>query len=932
MLNLVRVCLTALAVGLLPGAPTLAAAAVPSVALHYGPAAPLDDLKVFDIVVVDADHGYNPQDLRNKDSELYAYAALTEVHPTRAYFNQIPAAWRLGRNADWDSVLVDQSQPQWPDFFADQVIAPLWNRGFRGFFLDTMDSYRLATQFDEQAQQDGVVATLEKLHSRFPGIKLILNRGFEVLPRVKDKVQMVAAESLFQGWNAQHKQYVPVPAQDREWLLQQLRTARDQLGLPVLVIDYVPPHNRSKTRDTAHQIQALGFIPWVTDPKLHSIGIGNVELVPRRIAVLYNGAEYPALNYSAAHRFLDMPTNYLGYISEYFDVREPLPNDLYGDRYAGVVTWFGGTVSASAQSKLQRWLQQAIQQQLPWAAFGSFGFDMSTAWAQRLGLQQKAPSSGLLRITQQDPIIGFEVKEFPADRSTHEVLLTSGQAPARALLTLQDSKGQAYTAGAITPWGGFLHNPYVVQNVPGSEDMRWGVEPFTFLQQALRLPVLPAPDVTTENGKRLLFAHIDGDGFPSKAEMPGNRFAADWLLTDILQKYRIPHTVSVIEAEVSPNGLYPQFSVQLESIAKRMFALPHVEVASHTYSHPYLWDLSVRHGLFAENKEAAINLNIPGYTLDLNREIAGSVQYIRDRLSGGKPVTILLWSGDTAPGADALAITARNGLLNMNGGDTFITRSNPSLTAVMGHGLIKGGNLQVYAPVTNENIYTNLWHGPFYGYERVIETFEMTEKPRRLKAVDIYYHTYAASKQSSLNALHKAYGWALQQGLHPVFASEYIRKVQDFYSAAVARDGEGWRIRTNSDLRTVRIPQSWGSVDLSRSSGIAGSKPLGTDAYIHMTGGSAFLQTSTAPSRSEIALTDANARLSDWQAQADQVQFRLQGHAPLDFSLSLPPTCQVRADARSIKPVSVTDSNGHTVQRFRLPHAAAHIQAQCTRR
>jgi hypothetical protein len=55
----------------------------------------------------------------------------------------------------------------------------------------------------------------------------------------------------------------------------------------------------------------------------------------------------------------------------------------------------------------------------------------------------------------------------------------------------------------------------------------------------------------------------------------------------------------------------------------------------------------VRHGLFEHNHEAAINLGIPGYEINLQREIVGSVQYIRDRLAGGKPVNILLWSGDT---------------------------------------------------------------------------------------------------------------------------------------------------------------------------------------------------------------------------------------------------------------------------------------------
>jgi hypothetical protein len=112
---------------------------------------------------------------------------------------------------------------------------------------------------------------------------------------------------------------------------------------------------------------------------------------------------------------------------------------------------------------------------------------------------------------------------------------------------------------------------------------------------------------------------------------------------------------------------------------------------------------------------------VPGYRFDLTREIVGSTNYIRDRLAPpGKPVRILLWSGDTAPGAAALRIAEQAGLLNMNGGDTSITRDNPSLTAVGAHieAQLPGHDAD-FRPT--KNIYTNRG-GTYYGYERVIES------------------------------------------------------------------------------------------------------------------------------------------------------------------------------------------------------------------
>lgn len=912
-----------------------------AVALHYGVAAPLADLKVFDISVIEPDHGQDPVRYRNTTgSELYAYVSVAEVQSTRPYYKDIPPQWKLARNGAWNSEVIDQTPAQWPEFFATRVVGPLWTKGYRGFFLDTMDSYRLADQFDEAAQQAGLVRVIETLHQRFPGIQLIQNRGFEIVPRVRDKIRMVAAESLYKGWNASAQRYEDVKESDREWLLGQLRTVREQYGLPVLAIDYVPPQDRDTTRQTADRIRALGFIPWVSDSGLQTIGIGSVELAPRRVMVLYYGGESPSLNYSVAHRFIQMPLNHMGYVVDYADVREPLPEGVLRDRYAGVVVSFSGFIPEGQVRTTSRWIQAHVAQGMPLAVFGSFGMSLENALAERLGIRPATDlARGELRLTRQHPMMGFEMAPQPPGSSFTPVRLAESMAQkAEPLMEFADRRGRPAVGGAFMPWGGFILDPYSVVEIPGTEYLRWIVDPFAFLSKALSLPQLPIPDVTTENGRRLFFSHVDGDGFPSRAELPGSPFAAEVLLKEIFEKYRVPQTMSVIEAEVAPDGLHPELSAQLEDIARRMFRLPHVEVASHTYSHPFLWDQSVKHGVFDGESGAAINLSIPGYSMDLRREIVGSTEYINRRLAPpGKPVRMLLWSGDTAPSADALAVTEGAGLLNLNGGDTSITRANPSLTAIGAHGIQKNGRLQVYAPITNENIYTNLWRGPYYGFERVIESFELTDKPRRIKPVDIYYHVYSASKRAGLNALHKVYRWAQAQPLHPVYASEFARKVQDFHTYAIARDGQGWRLRGDGYLRTVRLPATLGTPALAASQGVAGFRDGTEGTYVHLAGGAAWLQSSepsttgSATARARPYLSDANARIDSFKAQQDgqQVEFTLKGFGPIEFSLAAANGCQTTANNRTLTPVRSTGAANTATQQFRLPDAAAQIRVNC---
>ena len=912
--------------------------ALPAVALHYGNRIALAEFRTFDIVVVEPDHGYDPVQHRTSNSELYAYVSVAEVQPSRPYFADIPSAWKMARNGDWDSVVLDQTPEAWPEFFASKVVGPLWDKGYKGFFLDTLDSYRLAKGFDEQAQQDGLVRIIETLHRRFPGIQLILNRGFEIVPRVKDKVSMVAAESLYRGWNASSQRYEEVKAEDSAWILGQLRTIQERDGIPVLAIDYVPPHDRALTRDTAQRIAAHGFIPWVSDSKLHTLGVGNIEVVPRRVLVVYNGEEVVSLNYTNAHRFLQMPLNHMGYIVDYADTRYPLPEDIYGDRYAGVATWFSGFIPAQKGKDLSRWLLARVAQGMPLSIIDDFGLQPDRNWATQLGIQtNNLEVQGELRSVRQHAMMGFEIATPEANHAYTPVQLTGAIGKqGTPLLEMQDARGQTFVGGALMPWGGFAVDPFVFNQLPGTEQVRWVLDPFAFITQTLRLQPMPVPDVTTENGRRLLMSHVDGDGFPSRAEMPGSPFAAEVLLKEIFERYRIPQTMSVIEAETAPDGLYPQKSAQLEDIARRMFKLPHVEIASHSYSHPFLWDQSVKHGLFLEETQNDYHLDLPNYTFNLEREIVGSVDYIRKRLApAGKPVNIILWTGDTSPNAEALAIASRAGLLNMNGGDTFISSNYPSLTAVRSHGIHKGGYLQVFAPITNENIYTSLWQGPFYGFERAIETFEMTDKPRRIKAVDIYYHTYSASKRAGLNALHKVYGWALARPMHPVFTSEYIRKVQDFYSYTMARDGQGWRVRGTGELRTLRLPASWAPPALADSQNLAGYHAGVEGTYVHLSGANAWLKvqdTGGAPAKPRAYLHEANARVLDWKSSADgtTTEFTLKGHVPLQWSLATPSsTCQVRANGRVISSARTPSAAHADLQTFQLPDASAHIHIRC---
>lgn len=901
-----------------------ACAAPLSIAVFYGANPPWDELQAFDIAVLESEHVPQEKIKKLKQTELFAYVSVGEIDKHRAYLSAIPDAWRLGRNINWDSVIIDQSQPEWPAFYAEHVVQPLWEAGYRGFFLDTLDSYQLVAKTDvERArQQAGLIAVVHELHRRFPSIKLMFNRGFEILPQVHDEVFAVAIESLFQGWNAAQQSYGVVSEQDRAWLLGQIKTIQTDYQLPILIIDYVAPNQRELARKTASRIRELGLTPWVTDNALDMLGVGEIEVMPRKVLFIYNGAnnEFELENTNASV-YGTMPLNYLGYSVEYLDARQPLPTDMLAGRYAGIVVWLDKSPDAEA-GVLVIWLQKQIAAGVPLLTMGDMNFMLEGERAKSFGLSMLESNlhSKYLRIQQRDEIATFEA-DPQLDRTAFFPLQADN---GHALLTIENERHETQQAIALTPWGGYAISPYTLVFLPQIKTLdnpevnsRWVINPIEFMRRALKLPDMPVPDVTTDSGRRMLMVHMDGDGFSSRAELPGYPYAGQVMVDRIFKKFPVPITASVVQAEISKNGLPGNDYQALEKIAREMFALPNVEIASHGYSHPFSWQQnSPRRKELDQNKvaiddsEGWYRMLIPGYKFSLNTEINGSVDYIQSQLAPrNKPVKVFLWPGDCNPGADSLQIVAHSGLLAMNGGDTLITKSSPSLSTVAPIGIQKNSFFQIYAPNQNENMYTNEWVGPFNGFERVIETFQLTDQTYRLKPMDVYFHTYSATKVASLKALDKVFTWSLQQESSAVTISEYIKKVMDFNHLVVARDSDGWRIRGANELHELRVPTSMGKPDMQASKGIAGFNSHLDTRYLHLAQSDAFVRFAEGATKQPYLLS-ANARIANMSRHDKSMKFDLHGHVPIEFSVALQPGCQVTSKGHSLSAVSMQGNVG----------------------
>ena len=874
-----------------------------SAMVYYGDDISYSQVGIHDYIILQpehvdtASHGFK---LYKKN--IYAYVSVGEVEKELSYYSEVNPEWIIGKNDIWNAAVVDVGSKAYRHFFFEKVIGPLLKKGFKNFFFDTLDSYTLAVKEkkDVERMRLGLISLIKEFHSRYPECKLIINRGFELIDDVHGCIEAVLFESLFHGLSGKELKYKNVSEADRKWLLAQVKKIQGY-HIPVIAVDYLPIKEEKKIQKAIASIEELGLIPYVADRYLQRFGKSSKIAVRREVLLLYDDTEFDGTPgddkmYSTSFLYLAMSLEYMGYIPVIKPISEwkLRPPDV--DRYAGATVWINGTYAVKYPKKFEAKMAGLYNSGIKLLMLESIEaekhkklFDMFKISVEPLAIKPGYQNRG--RLIYDNSRMGFEIEPF----------IPSGESlfmpdNAKPLCSVKYARGTSVLA-AITPWGGYAFEGAVMAEI--NQENLWIANPFKLLRESLRLPLLPAPDVTTENGRRLLFVHIDGDGIMNRAEWNPELFSGQVLYDEIFTKYHIPLSVSIIEGETAAYGLYPKLSPSLEKIARRIFALENVEAATHTYTHPFYWGKIVDGHL-----DPKYRLNVKNYDFSLDRELLGSLRYINTRLEPeGRSTNMVFWSGDCMPTETTLSYVYKNNILQINGGDTMATNTSPWLSLISPMGIKRGNYYQIFTAAQNENVYTNNWLGPFWGFKKVIQTFKLTDAPRRFKPIDIYFHLYSGSKKASLRALHTVFDWAMVQEVMPIYTSEYILKAMDFYEVSMAKDGNEWLAAGMHSLKTLRLPES-GFIDFDLSVGVAGIKKHSSGNYLHLDSGSTHRFSIAGKQKRQNYLVDSNGKLLSHKRSAKEVFMRFHANIPLEFNYQLADNCRLdavpQADERTV--------------------------------
>ncbi|MDQ7066892.1 MAG: hypothetical protein Q9M40_02195 [Sulfurimonas sp.] len=432
-----------------------------------------------------------------------------------------------------------------------KIIADLIKQGYRGIYLDkdeeSTKSTRLINYFKSISSEIHFIAKYDKrLEQEF--YELFDAIVIEDTDKIKSKDLKAIKES----------------------------------SIDIIKIDFVTSKELDDVDDYIKEIESLGMIPYVTTRTFHRYGISSKNAIKREVLTLVDEHKEDRTELPA-HRLGAMPIEYLGYIQKLYDISDGLPEIEDMNHYAGVVIWLGENYEKPQQ--LIEWVLSLDKIGIKVAFMNNFGFSADAMLVKALDIDIYDGDTSVKNkkhIVYQDEMIGFELEP-----SMDESGIYMHPNHAKELLVFEDSNHLRSTSAAITVWGGYVMDKAMMVEL--HDENVWVINPFEFLQEALRLPIIAVPDTSTHYGKRIFFTHIDGDGMVSRVESNPELFSGDMILDKILKVYDVPHSVSLIGAEVEPTGLYPKFSKCVLETSKEMYALTNVEPATHTFTHPFYW-------------------------------------------------------------------------------------------------------------------------------------------------------------------------------------------------------------------------------------------------------------------------------------------------------------------------------------------------------
>lgn len=727
---------------------------------------------------------------------------------------------------------LEASHAQWIPWAVEALVDPAAKKGFDGFALS------LGKETNAGSRQ-ALLTLAATVRQRYPDKAILLDlhsgTGIEAASVADGFLALGVYTREGRGGSVDFTTIA-----ETQQLTRRIRTVQLQ-GMRVFAADFAPVHDREVEREAVKRLTAIGAVPFITTPAVNGINLGPLEEKSRRVLVLHGwnekhaGQPAPAADTTATARFLARPLEWLGCQLSFRLAQEAdfLPQE---HDFSAVILDPGLLLDGGQQRTLAAWLPSLRAKKIP-LLLTCLPFTDEAARHQAL---QHLGLGGTGRVASRlvkTSVAGMDSQLIGAGarvqaRSLGFLDLTA-PVDAHIVLALRGENGlgaeHRFDQTFLAPWGAACLDAGFATAGPQ-------LDLPAFLAAWLGNDTTPVPDTTTRDGRRVFYSHIDSTGFATPSTLPGFPSCAEVMRDRILDRYLLPFTVSVCEAEL--RGWLPNQDArdvpQLEHLARSIFDMPQVQAASNSFSRPAHWTPGVR--ISAELNERASTSRF-----DLQREIAGSMNYIHRRLLPlGKEVSLMLWPRHSTPTATALDYCASLGVHSLSAASHASALPFPAVSPA--------------------------------------------SKSLRMEPVAVRCSFEDVRTEKGVAALEKTLDECAGEPLHAMTAAAYAASVRDAHETRVLQVAEGrWIILNRGDCRTLRLPASAGRPDMTRCLGVSGYHVHEGQLYIHTMGGACteLVLTKEQPAQ-HLHLAESSAPVEFMELSSRRATFQVRDLRPIE--------------------------------------------------
>jgi len=237
--------------------------------VFYGPNADESLLSAYDIVILDGMFQGSIPTIAKAGAHVCGYLSLGEIKTSDTYYHHLDPAALLEQNPAWPGTRrIDVRQQSWKNLVLGEMVPSLISRGFTGFLLDTLDTPPYLEELDpirNRGMRQAAVDLVRAIRTAFPGMLVIVNRGYALLSSIIASIDYIVAESLLTRPGVQQPQdYVWNEPADVALQMALLAPATHrQPALPILSLDYWDPADTATISEIYRREQQLGHNPYV---------------------------------------------------------------------------------------------------------------------------------------------------------------------------------------------------------------------------------------------------------------------------------------------------------------------------------------------------------------------------------------------------------------------------------------------------------------------------------------------------------------------------------------------------------------------------------------------------------------------------------------------------------------------------------------------